>query len=179
MNQHLSEEQIARWLVEGPAREDAAHARDCEACRSRLAEARFPLSNFREAWIGWSEAQDSRQPETLTLDPARRRPVSLAWAAGLALAAFLAAVFFTARPLFEHHAQEQTAVAHTPDAPVSDAVLMQQVDEEVSEAVPDALAPLTDLVSWQSAGAVAQGTSSSTPQTSTTQKRKKDTKENE
>jgi hypothetical protein len=30
---------------------------------------------------------------------------------------------------------------------------MEQVDEEVSEAVPDAMAPLTDLVAWDSSNA--------------------------
>jgi hypothetical protein len=44
----------------------------------------------------------------------------------------------------------------TPKAPVpaavqiSDGALIEQVDAEVSETVPDAMAPLTDLVSWDS-----------------------------
>ena len=46
----------------------------------------------------------------------------------------------------------------SPSSSDSDAALMDQVDTEVSEAVPDAMAPLTDLVAWDSGEGVAEKT---------------------
>ena len=51
------------------------------------------------------------------------------------------------------------SIAMAPTTPDSDEALLAQVDTEVSEAVPDAMAPLTDLVDWDSSeGSATQST---------------------
>jgi hypothetical protein len=72
-------------------------------------------------------------------------------AASVALVTLLVAGFLTAPGHFgEKHQPEQIAVTSPADATVSDAALMDQVDAAVSETVPSAMAPLTDLVAWDS-----------------------------
>jgi hypothetical protein len=61
------------------------------------------------------------------------------------------------------------AVVGSSTSPDSDAALMDQVDTEVSEAVPDAMAPLTDLVAWDSNEGVA-GTTAATEKNATHKK---------
>jgi hypothetical protein len=150
---HLTAKEISRWLVEGPAREAEAHLEGCFACQAKLVEAKAPLAVFRSTVIGWSEAQN---------EAGRRLPAGVdkngshlgfrLWlpVASLALAALLLVGFMKVPEMLRGHSTiGQQLVART-SSPDSDAVLMDQVDAEVSEAVPDAMAPLTDLVAWDS-----------------------------
>jgi hypothetical protein len=61
------------------------------------------------------------------------------------LAAFLVRSPTDQKVSVPQHPQQQ-------QAQISDAALMEQVDAEVSETVPDAMAPLTDLVAWDGDG---------------------------
>jgi predicted anti-sigma-YlaC factor YlaD len=155
MTTHLTSKEIARWLVEGPDTASEAHLRDCWSCRAKLAEARAPIADFRTALMAWSEAQSlaavgESAAAKLTL---RERMNFMNWvpAFGLAVALAVVAAGLVAPVVFHNHATQQ---AHNVPS-VSDAVLMDQVDEEVSEAVPDAMAPLTDLVGWDSSEGAA------------------------
>ena len=156
MNEHLSEDRISHWLVEGAASEDAVHARECETCRGKIQKAQEPLMMFRDSLTAWSKAQPSRAFPRAAL--AGRHWIRMRYgAAGLAMAAVLGWAVLAGLHVTSP-APRQPAAQSLPKPAISDAVLMQQVDEEVSESVPDAMAPLTDLVSWDSAGSgVATG----------------------
>jgi hypothetical protein len=141
---HLTPQDIAKWLVEGPSANAEAHLADCWTCQAKLVEAKEPLAVFRNALMAWSEGQ-------LT-DSARPVPAysmrSWIWAPALSVALALAVLAgFLVGPRVFRDERTPQSIAYTP---VSDSVLMEQVDSEVSEAVPDALAPLTDLVAWDS-----------------------------
>jgi hypothetical protein len=79
-------------------------------------------------------------------------------AASLALTALLLVGFVATSGMFRRHSASQQMAAGITATSDSDSVLMDQVDAEVSEAVPDAMAPLTDLVAWDSSEGVAETT---------------------
>jgi hypothetical protein len=147
-NRHLSADDFSRWLVEGPVAEEETHLEGCGDCQAKLAEAREPLALFRTAVVAWSEGQPA--PSLSVEDRSAgfwRSWVLTNWmpAASVAFAALVLAVFLSHSSLWNHSGKQQSA-REVPS--VSDAALMDQVDQEVSETVPDAMAPLTDLVSW-------------------------------
>jgi len=152
---HLTSKDISRWLVEGPSLESEEHLQSCWACQAKLTEAQEPLTAFRAAVVAWSEAQPEGSIHTAAMKSMRRSGFRI-WmpAAGAALAAMVLAGILIAGNVF-HGRPIPHQVANTPVISDSDAVLMDQVDTEVSEAVPDALAPLTDLVAWDTSEAPA------------------------
>jgi hypothetical protein len=151
---HLSSKEISQYLVEGPSQQSEEHLQGCWSCQAKLAEARDPLTAFRTAVVAWSDAQPAPAPQTLAATSAGHRGFQIWLPAGLALAAMvLAGVLFGGGAFRMHPSSTQkAAVLLQPD----DAVLMEQVDAEVSEAVPDAMAPLTDMVAWNSDGATVE-----------------------
>jgi hypothetical protein len=167
---HLTAKEISRWLVEGPEQSADQHVQNCWACQTKLAEAKAPLTAFRTAVVGWSEAQDVVRPRTALAKKNQRHGGLQVWLpATLALAALLLLGFLTGPGLFHGHGTVRQAVVGSSTSPDSDAALMDQVDTEVSEAVPDAMAPLTDLVAWDSNEGVA-GTTAATEKNATHKK---------
>jgi TonB family protein len=55
MNQHLSSEQISRYLTGDATLEEAVHARKCTICSAEVARLSSPLSLFRSAVRDWSD----------------------------------------------------------------------------------------------------------------------------
>jgi len=159
---HLTAKEISQWLVEGPTAESEAHLECCWVCQAKLAEAKVPLTVFRSAVVGWSEAQDAGRAaaiHSLAGRSERNWGIRL-WlpVASLALATLLLVGFLTGPGLIRGRHTGVPLVVGTSPSPDSDAALMDQVDSEVSEAVPDAMAPLTDLVAWDSGEGVAERT---------------------
>jgi hypothetical protein len=160
---HLTASEISCWLVEGPSPELSQHLDGCFACQAKLAEAQEPLTAFRTALVDWSEAQGRPNLPPLQVSSVPVSPVRWGlrgWlpVASLAMAVLLLVGFVTGPDLFRRHGTVRQAVVDSSISPESDTVLMDQVDTEVSEAVPDAMAPLTDLVAWDSREGVAQTT---------------------
>ena len=159
---HLTSKEISQWLVEGPEQSASLHMQSCWACQAKLAEAKAPLAIFRTAIVGWSEAQDAGRAAAIhNLAGRSERNLGLRlWlpVASLALAALLIAGFVKVPGLLHGRINGQQTVVTSPSSSDSDAALMDQVDTEVSEAVPDAMAPLTDLVAWDSGEGVAEKT---------------------
>lgn len=162
MRGHLTSKEISQWLVEGPEQSADHHVQNCRACQAKLAEAKAPLAAFRTALVGWSEAQDAGQVTVQSLEGKSEGHWGLRlWlpVASLALAALLIAGFVKDTGLLHGRSDGQrTAVSSPSSSPDSDAALMDQVDTEVSEAVPDAMAPLIDLVAWDSGEGVGETT---------------------
>lgn len=156
-NAHLSEDDISQWLVEGPTPEAEAHVESCRNCQGKLAEARDPLTAFRTAVMAWSEKQPAASIRIGEEKKGFRGWSLVDWmpTASVAFALLVLAVFAVergsvGRGFWINHPEARDA---RNQPAVSDTVLMEQVDEEVSEAVPDAMAPLTDLVAWDSSHA--------------------------
>lgn len=133
MSPHLSPDEISNWMVGPHDPERALHLRECAACAREVESLQSALHEFKSAVGNWDVP-----PVQMRLTD-RRVPLAARWAL-LAAAALALAV----APVYLH--QRQVAA----DAARADALLLKQVDEEVSQAVPAPMEPLASLVSWNS-----------------------------
>jgi hypothetical protein len=155
MTGHLSAKRVAEAVAAGSTPDEEQHLRECAQCGAEAARLESALGGFRETMHAWSgeEGQVALRKGQSTQWAARRGPsrVWLRWpmltAAVLVLS--VAPVYKTVRD----HLRAAQALA--------DAQLMEQVDREVSEAVPAPMEPLAQLVSW---GPTQQDRSQTNPQ---------------
>lgn len=132
MKSHLSAEEFSDWLAGARDPGCAEHVAQCGECSCEIGRLEAALSDFREAVGNWSAP-----PERI----AERRPRHAGrWALAAAVAIVLAA-----GPIVYRHQRHEAEMAR------ADAALLEQVDAEVSEAVPSPMEPLVQMVSWSSA----------------------------
>lgn len=132
---HLSSEQLSEYVLGQASPLVMRHVDDCPACRASVSEFRQALGEFRGAVRAWSDDQaNAARALPDGLDELRIRTPSrqLAWAL------VLAAVCIIASFVIPHFRGE--------DAASNDAVLLNQVDSEVSRTVPSSMEPLMKLV---------------------------------
>jgi hypothetical protein len=141
MNQHLSPEQIARWMAGERTASEEQHARQCVECGAELARLEAALALFRGAVRQWSEQQSVERPRTWGVERAPRVFV-LRWA--MVAAALLMLVWV---PIYQGAKEKQRKA----ELARADAALLEQVDAEISRAVPAPMEPLIKLVAWDSA----------------------------
>jgi predicted anti-sigma-YlaC factor YlaD len=145
MIEHLSAEQISQWMIGERTPQLEEHLAQCAACRGELAQMESALSQFRTAM---------RDPANSVPPPDWREPDPSAhwysWSPRLALIA-AALVILVAAPiswrvrLHEQAVREQAALA--------DSQLLESVDSEISQAVPEPMEPLVTLATWNSSSA--------------------------
>jgi len=146
MNQHLSSQQISSWLIGERTPQAAEHVRECDECSAELARAGAVLQMFRGSVRRFSEAHSGGPAQRgWAAGPPRRgfrlRPAGLAWAA--------AVLMIVAIPLYRG-LQPRDVGRQQPRAEpaLADALLLEQVDAELSRTVPQPMEPLMRLVSW-------------------------------
>lgn len=138
MNTHFAENDILQWVAGERPSGLGEHLRSCPDCASRIARVDGALADFREAVHGSSATPAPALSAILTR---RHRPVPmLRWATAAAALLGILAI-----PVYRYQREEARRAELA-----SDAILLQQVDAEVSEAVPESMAPLVKLVSWDS-----------------------------
>jgi hypothetical protein len=127
VNNHLSEDQIAEWVL--GTRDDFAsrHLETCRACSVEVKELRSTISCFRDSIHAAAERDDSywRKRQHAITEHASARdwyPLHWAWVAALLLTR-------TPSPL-QNKATED-----------ADKVLLQEVQGDLAREVPEALAP--------------------------------------
>jgi anti-sigma factor RsiW len=132
---HLSSEQLAEFILGQPSSMLSRHVQDCPVCRAEVASFREALGEFRGAVRAWSEDQASAV-RAIPPGVGERR----SWAAShqLAWALLMAAVFIIASFVIPRRVGDPAAG--------SDAVLLNQVDSQVSRTVPASMEPLMKLV---------------------------------
>jgi hypothetical protein len=138
MNEHLSPEDMSRWFAGERSPDLQRHAGECEACSARLDRLESSLAEFRGSVHDWSAAQPAAAPPMVWRLPVRHlvRTWILAAASLLILAS---------GPVWWHFRQQARAA----EMARADA-LLQQVDAEISRAVPRTMEPLVSLVTWGS-----------------------------
>src|ERR1039458_3569997 len=142
MSQHLSSQEISQWMIGERTPQQEQHVCQCSQCGAELARMEAALALFRGSVRHWSDRQ-VRVPRPLAPtrrsrgSPARNLPVR--WALVAAALLVLAAV-----PIYRN-AQDRQRQAEIARA---DALLLEQVDAEVSRAIPRPMEPLVKLVSW-------------------------------
>jgi hypothetical protein len=182
MNEHLSRQQVMDCLVVGPTAEQWTHLENCRECEAELAQFAEPIATFREAATALSERKALRlsRVDWHGRRGAQSFPPVLVWSAVLLLILTVSVPIVWQQGRREQ-AKEQTRqlqrpLSQSPSAasvasssgemyagktalPVEnaklraeDALLLEQVDDDVSQSVPQAMAPLTVLVSWSGSG---------------------------
>ncbi|HWC97325.1 MAG TPA: hypothetical protein VG456_11260 [Candidatus Sulfopaludibacter sp.] len=127
---HLSEEQIVQWAAGERSADAELHVADCPACRVQVAGFADVLAQFRHS------AQGVAAPAPCV--PARKPMV---WRRLATVAAAMA--LLSAASIYHQGRERQQALVAQQDA-----LLLQQVDAEISRVVPGSMDPLVKLVSW-------------------------------
>jgi hypothetical protein len=143
VSRHLSPEEISRWMMGERTAQDEEHVRDCWTCSAEVNRMETALGLFQRSAKDWSRERSPEFRNVWSIEGARRgvRTLALRWAlAGLTL---LVLAGIPIRTLREREQREARANQ-------IDAVLLEQVDAEVSRAVPAPMEPLARLVPWGS-----------------------------
>src|ERR1035441_8425748 len=135
MSQHLSSGEISQWMIGERTPQQEQHVRQCSECGAEVARMEAALGLFRDSVRHWSDGQ-VRVPRPLTPEP---RPQPIRWVLVAAALLVLAAV-----PIYRN-AQDRQRQAEIARA---DALLLGQVDAEVSRPVRRPMEPLVKRVSW-------------------------------
>ena len=150
---HLSaweqEEYILNQGTEQQSPQALRHLVECAPCRAEVARLEHGIAIFRSAGAEWSSQCLAIRPQQLQSVPLRRLSISAmrwAFAAVVPLVLLLLALlplhlFHLSGPQLTHPAVQISA------AQISDDALLEQVDEQVSVAVPSSMESLTHLVS--------------------------------
>jgi anti-sigma factor RsiW len=161
---HLSAwEQEEYILNQGAEQQDPQvlrHLAECMACRAEVARLEHGVAIFRSAAVDWSSHCLASGPQHPQSVPLKRFPmVAMRW--GLAAAVPLLLLLLALFPLHLIHLsgpQTTHPAAQISAAQISDDALLEQVDEQVSVAVPSSMESLTHLVSADnSSGTAAAG----------------------
>jgi hypothetical protein len=137
MNEHLSPQDISRWFAGERSSELQRHVGECEECSARLDRTENALAEFRGSAHNWSAAQSASAPPIARRPPARTAQHWMLAAASLLILVSASAYW---------HTRQQTRAAEMARADA----LLEQVDTEISRAVPQTMEPLVDLVTWGS-----------------------------
>ena len=142
MSQHLSSPEVSQWMIGERTPQQEQHVRQCPECGAELARMEAAVALFRGSVRHWSDGQKGAEPPAIGSILAARlgsRIQPMRWALVAAALLLLAAV-----PIYRNVQvrQRQAEIA------TADALLLEQVDAEVSRAVPRPMEPLVKLVSW-------------------------------
>jgi anti-sigma factor RsiW len=132
---HLSSEQLSECLLGQPSPVVARHIQDCPACRAEVSNFGEALGEFRGAVRAWSE---HRANAALAIHASVPEPRSWSASHQLGWAMLIAVVCLIASFVLPRHRAE--------NSPTSDAVLLNQVDAQVSRTAPSSMEPLMKLV---------------------------------
>jgi predicted anti-sigma-YlaC factor YlaD len=149
MIEHLSAEQISQWMTGERTPQLEEHVAECAACRGELAQMESALSQFRTAM---------RDPANSIPPPDWREPAPSArwysWSPRLVLVAAALVVLVAAPISWRVHVNQQASRAQAAaQAALADSQLLESVDSEISQAVPQPMEPLVTLATWNSSSA--------------------------
>jgi len=158
---HLTTWEQEEYLINQRSPQLLRHLAECAECRAAVARLENGVGVFRRAAVEWCAESLASRPQPLRIAFARSLPVlALRWA----LVAVVPLVLLVLALLPFHlsnmpfgHAPEMSAQI---GPQMNDDALLEQVDEQLSVAVPSSMESLTHLVSAQGssdAGAAARG----------------------
>jgi predicted anti-sigma-YlaC factor YlaD len=145
---HLSAWEQEEYVLDQRTPQMLRHLTECDECRAAVAQLEHGLGVYRKAALQWSAESLATRPQQFIT--AKRQPIlSLRWA----MAAMIPIVLLLIALLPFRVSSPRPA---QPAAQISDDALLDQVDEQLSVAVPSSMESLTHLVSTGS-GAAAKG----------------------
>jgi anti-sigma factor RsiW len=131
---HLSSEQLSEYILGQPGPLVAQHVRNCPACRAEVADFQEALGDFRGAVRVWS----TEQAGIYQANTAQARAPWWTPSHQLAWALLIAAVCIIASFIIPRNREDSPAGGDT--------MLLNQVDNQVSQTVPASMEPLMKLV---------------------------------
>jgi hypothetical protein len=148
---HLSAWEQEEYVLDQRTPQMLRHLADCAECRAAVAQLEHGVAVFRDAAVEWSAECLAARPRQLQFASRRRLSTpALRWA----LAAVVPLVLLLILALLPVHLSRPSR----PTSQMTDDALLEQVDEQVSVAVPSSMESLTHLVSAESSsGAAASG----------------------
>jgi hypothetical protein len=143
---HLSPWEQEEYVLNQRTPEMLRHLTECAGCRAAVARLEHGVAIFRTAAVEWSSECLATRPQRFNPTAGRRFPVLiLRWAVAAVLPVLLL-VF----ALLSFHASNRGPV-HTASE-ISDDALLEQVDQQLSVAVPSSMESLTQLVTTEDGG---------------------------
>ena len=136
MSRHFSPEEISRWFAGERSAELERHAAGGEECGGRLHRMETTMAEFRGAARARSETQAAPAPRFSWRAPVQH--MVRRWVLATATLLILA----SGPAYWQMRQQTRAAELARADA------LLQQVDAEISRAVPQTMEPLVSLVTW-------------------------------
>jgi hypothetical protein len=130
MNQHLSSAQISEWVAGERTAETQRHVRECLACHAELSGFEAGLSAFGHTVRQWAVQQETRQSHRELSNASWR----WAWGTAAILAVALLPAYWQGQVPIE-------TVQH------EDALLLEDIDTQLSRMVPASMEPLLSLMS--------------------------------
>ena len=145
MIEHLSAEQISQWIIGDRPLELQEHVAECVACRAELGQLENAISQFRTAM---REAA-SYEPPPAWRQPEPRPAPWFSWPR-LVLTATALLVLAAVPVTWRMRVHEQALRAQAAQTALADSQLLESVDAEISQAVPQPMEPLVTLATWNS-----------------------------
>jgi len=140
---HLSAWEQQEYVLSERTPPMLQHLTECGSCRAAVEQLQQGVATYRSAAMEWSAECLATRPQQV-IRWHKRPVIALRWA--LAAAAIpLVLLLLALLPL--HFSKPEPA---QPVAQISDDVLLEQVDEQLSVAVPSSMESLTHLVSAES-----------------------------
>jgi hypothetical protein len=155
---HLSPWEQEECVIDRPTPQMLRHLNECAQCRGAVEGLERSTAIFRGAAMEWSAENLAARPRQLLVAGGARRPVSaLRWAIAAALPLVLMVLVFlglhpSPRPIRPVAAINPANTEVNRDDANRDDALLEQVDEQLSVAVPASMESLTHLVSTGSSG---------------------------
>jgi hypothetical protein len=142
MSDHLTQDQISRWIIGQSTPEEEQHGRECSECSAELGRFQDRVSSFRVAMHEWSGREVVPRLEEFPKARSQQRAVqpSLRWALVTVMVAALIGI-----PVYQHMnkpAPVTESVANFPaetaiNAEINaDVLLMEEVNAHLSRPMP-------------------------------------------
>lgn len=138
---HLSSERLSQWVVGDGSPEDREHMQTCADCRAEARELENTLSGYGGFARDWGHGHTTGAPSLSQLLRGTHRPARLVHWAGL-VAATAVAILVYVSPRFDEDQKPQLGG----DVSAQDALLLQQVNTQLSRTTPMAMEPLLILL---------------------------------
>ena len=139
---HLTAEAMLRWQIGEATAAERAHVDGCAACTAQTQPLADALKLFGESAREWGNAKagTAQQPEAVS-------PLWPSWGAMAAVCALLLLTLGIGAARWQAHRTALQATARQQQVQqelAQDNALLEAVDQDVSQLVPDALTPLSD-----------------------------------
>jgi len=133
------------------------HLAECVTCRAEVARLEHGVAVFHSAAVEWTSQCLATRPQRLQSVPLRKLPIiAMRWAFAAAVPVVLLLLALLPLHLFQFSgARVNHPAARIGAAQISDDALLDQVDEQVSVAVPSSMESLTHLVSADNSSGAA------------------------